>query len=107
MAVVQEVRDLVTKLETGPGPTHDSGLWNEVLCADLRAQMQTARHVTDMVANQDRQWYQLVGQLEEVFNSHVELTKAVNVLLSDLAARMPKTTTATTILEQVRCNPWR
>ena len=102
MAAVQEVRDLVAKLGTASEPTYDSGLWNEVLFADLRAQVQTARHVMDMMASQDRQWYQLVGQLEEVFNSHVELTKAVNVLLSDLAARMPKTATATTILEHVR-----
>ena len=44
----------------------------------------------------------MVTQLEETFRSHVELAKAVNVLLSEMSARMPRTAMAPTILEQVK-----
>ena len=75
-------------------------LWHHALWEDLRTYVRTTQHAMDMLAYQDRQWHQMVTQLEETFLSHVELTKAVNVLLSEMAARMPRTAMA--ILEQVK-----
>ena len=91
----------------GAQPVGDSAemgaqLWHHALWEDLRTHVRTMQHAMDMLAYQDRQWHQMVTQLEETFLSHVELTKAVNVLLSEMAARMPRTAMAPTILEQVK-----
>ena len=77
-------------------------LWHHALWEDLRTYVRTTQHAMDMLAYQDRQWHEMVTQLEDTFRSHVELAKAINVLLSEMSARMPRTAMAPTILEQVK-----
>ena len=58
-------------------------------------------HLFDLLAYQDRQWHEMMQQLEDVFRAHTELNKAVNVLLGDVAQRMPKSTTAAAITAKI------
>ncbi|CAE7663044.1 unnamed protein product [Symbiodinium sp. CCMP2592] len=58
-------------------------------------------HLFDLHAYQDRQWHDMMGQLEDLMRAHTELSKAVNTLLTDVSARMPKSTTAAAITAQI------
>ena len=78
----------------------DQGM--EELWCDIRAYTKTVQHLMDMVAYQDRQLSDQAGQQEDVARGHVELTKAVNNLLAEVSVRMPRTATATSILDVVK-----
>ena len=99
--ILEEMRKLGAQPAGDPAEmgTH---LWHHALWEDLRTYVRTTQHVMDMLAYQDRQWHEMVTQLEDTFRSHVELAKAINVLLSEMSARMPRTAMAPTILEQVK-----
>ena len=78
----------------------DQGM--EELWCDIRAYTKTVQHLMDMVAYQDRQLSDQAGQQEDVTRGYVELTKAVNNLLAEVSVRMPRTATATSILDVVK-----
>eukprot|EP00439_Symbiodinium_sp_Y106_P052761 s2061_g7.t1 len=80
---------------------HDSRTPTEHLLEDFVASARSMAHLFDLLAYQDPQWHEMMQQLEDVFRAHTELNKAVNVLLGDVAQRMPKSTTAAAITAKI------
>ena len=80
---------------------HASRTPTEHLLEDFVSSARSMAHLSDLLAYQDRQWHEMMQQLEDVFRAHTELNKAVNVLLGDVAQRMPKSTTAAAITAKI------
>ncbi|CAE7642212.1 unnamed protein product [Symbiodinium sp. CCMP2592] len=98
------VHSMLEKLSDPTGEHDDlgSGLLRHYMMEEFIAGVRTMQHFLGLLAFHDRQLAEFLSQLEETLQGYVELAKAVNNLLSELSVRMPKTATATSILDVVK-----
>ncbi|CAE7782460.1 unnamed protein product [Symbiodinium sp. CCMP2592] len=98
------VRGMLEKLPTPTVEPDDlgSGLLQHYMMEEFFAGVRTMHHFLGLLAFHDRQLAEFLSQLEETLRGYVELAKAVNNLFNELSVRMPKTATATSILDVVK-----